>query len=162
LNFPVQTNWFDLIGQFGFVDLKYFKIKMNQNMDFIMITVYLSFIFFSLQEKIVLFYFNTFHPSFYERIKNKENFQGTWTSLLHSLLNSMLLIYILIRQWNLFYQDPVHCTTFESNFLFSMSLGYFCYDTLSMQVKGLYEFDKTMILHHLMTVYCMRCSFDQF
>jgi hypothetical protein len=124
-----------------------------------MLTVYLSFIFFSLQEKFVLFYLNTFHPSFYERIRNKENFQGTWTSLLHSLLNSILLIYILICQWSLFSQGSIHFTTFESNFLFSMSLGYFCYDTLSMQVKGIYEIDKTMILHHLMTVYCMRCFF---
>ena len=129
---------------------------LNNNMDIIMFITSSSFIFFGLQEKLQEFYFKIFEFPIYSKIRNKIKFHGNLTSLLHSIINSGFTIYIFYNQFNIFSKDMINSITFESTIMLSTSLGYFIYDTLSMQVKNFYENDKTMILHHLMTVLCMR------
>eukprot|EP01080_Neovahlkampfia_damariscottae_P002503 gene2503-3209_t len=124
-------------------------------MDLIIFTYYTSFIFFGMQEKLQIFFFRVYQKQFYSEIENKLKFHGNLTSLLHSLLNTIGMLYIFFSQWDQFSINLTNLDTFESTLLFSFSLGYFIYDTLSMQIKGFYEHDKTLIIHHLMTIFCM-------
>eukprot|EP00936_MAST-01D_sp_MAST-1D-sp1_P001543 g1543.t1 len=79
---------------------------------------------------------------------------NTSSSLVHASICACLVLRALADPASraLFRNDVLGATTAESKDTIAFSLGYFVFDSISMQAKGLFAKDPSLIAHHVVVV----------